>query len=356
VEVTTINRSALTRIGSLVFGVFVLVIFVYFVGVNALEHVLLQVNPSVILIMVLLQILGLIFYSTAWYVLIRASGYTLRFMTCQGVTFASIFVSYTTPSGVFMEAVRCMLGSKESGMKLGESTASVILHRILYVIGFLASTALAVVALLVTGTISRSAVLALAVVPTAAVGGLVILFYLSLSPHRLQPLVERVLRLGQPLIRLVEKEAKVDGKADQFLNDYRTGFRKMLATKFLVVLSFVMSLGDWGCSVVVLWVVLFALHVHVSFWVIMITMAIGKMIQMTPLGVPGMLGIYEAAITGSLSLFAVPVAVAASAALLSRIVTSWLELPITGIAAYHYGFKAIGKRSLAIRVSLTSQS
>jgi uncharacterized membrane protein YbhN (UPF0104 family) len=74
-------------------------------------------------------------------------------------------------------------------------------------------------------------------------------------------------------------------------------------------------------------------------------MAIGKMIQMTPIAVPGMLGIYETAITASLSLFGVPVAVAASAALLSRIVTFWLDLPVTGIAAYHYGYKALGATS-----------
>jgi uncharacterized membrane protein YbhN (UPF0104 family) len=63
---------------------------------------------------------------------------------------------------------------------------------------------------------------------------------------------------------------------------------------------------------------------------------------MTPIAVPGMLGIYETAITASLSLFGVPVAIAASAALLSRIVTFWLDLPVTGIAAYHYGYKALG--------------
>jgi uncharacterized protein (TIRG00374 family) len=88
-------------------------------------------------------------------------------------------------------------------------------------------------------------------------------------------------------------------------------------------------------------VVLVSLGTNVSLWVVIISMAIGKMIQMTPIAVPGMLGIYEAAVTTSLSLFAVPVAVAASAALLMRIITFWLDLPVTGLAAYHYGFKLL---------------
>jgi hypothetical protein len=75
----------------------------------------------------------------------------------------------------------------------------------------------------------------------------------------------------------------------------------------------------------------------------------GKMIQMNPIAVPGMLGIYEAAVTTSLSLFAVPVAVAASAALLMRIITFWPDLPITGLAAYHYGFKLLSGHASSIR-------
>jgi hypothetical protein len=35
--------------------------------------------------------------------------------------------------------------------------------------------------------------------------------------------------------------------------------------------------------------------------------------------------------------------------LLSRIVTAWLEIPITGMAAYHYGYKLLGQPSLSFR-------
>ena len=327
--------------------------FIYIVGIDALWRVLVQVNPAIIVVMVAIQLLGFTFYATAWYLLIRAAGYRLPFLTCQGITFASIFASYTMPSGVFLEAVRCLLGAKESGMKLGESTATVILHRILYIIGFLASTAVALIALLMGGRITSSAVDELAVVPIIAVAGLALLLYLSLDPKRLKPLLDRVLRVAQPIIKIVQKEARTDGKADQILSDYQSGFQRMLSSRKHIAVSFAASIGDWACSVLILWVVLIALGTNVSLWVVIVTMAIGKMIQMTPIAVPGMLGIYEAAVTSSLSLFAIPVAVAASAALLSRIVTSWLDLPITGIAAYHYGYKLLSQRALSLSSSKT---
>jgi uncharacterized protein (TIRG00374 family) len=343
--VQPINRGRITRLASLAVGISVLVAFIYFVGLDSLVRVLLQVNPTIILAMVGIQLLGFTFYATAWYALIRSTGSRLPFLTCQGITFASIFASYTMPSGIFLEAVRCILASKESGMTLGESTATVVLHRVLYIVGFLASTSLAFVVLILGGRVTTSVIFQLAALPVLAVAGLIASLFLSLNPKIMQPLLDRALRLVQPVIKIVQKQGRMNGKAGQFLNDYHIAFRGMLSSRTHVAASFAASLGDWACSVLILWVVLVAVSSSVSLWVVLVTMAIGKMIQMTPIAVPGMLGIYETAITASLSLFGVPVAVAASAALLSRIVTFWLDLPVTGIAAYHYGYKALGATS-----------
>jgi len=343
--VESIKRTTIARISSLLFGLLILVIFLYYVGFDSVARILLSVSPLVILVMVGLQLLSFTFYASAWYLLIRAAGYRIPFPTCQGITFASIFMSYTMPSGIFLEATRCILGSRESGMKLGESTATVILHRILYIVGFLVSTALALLALLIAGGMTSIALLELSVLPITAVAGLILLLYLSLDPKKIKPLLDRILKLAQPIVRLIQKEAIVEGKADQFLQEYHFSFRKMLSSKRSLSMSFISSIGDWGCSVAILWIVLVSMDANVSLWVVMITMALGKMIQLTPIAVPGMIGIYEAAITTALALFAIPIPVAASAALLSRIVTSWLDLPVTGFAAYHYGFKLLSPGS-----------
>lgn len=343
------NRRTAAQIGGFIVGIVALAAFILIVGIDELENVILQVDPIIIVFMTGVQLLGLIFYGAAWFVLIRAAGRRMPFLTCQGISFASIFAAYTTPSGVFLEVMRVLLGSKESGMRLGESTATVLLHRILYIVGFVASTATAMLALILGGGMTSSTMLELSVLPAIAAAGLVVLLYLSLNPKMILPISSGILRLIQPLIRLVQKEAKTEGKADEFADDYYTGFRRMTSSKTGIALSFAASLGDWSCSLLIMWVVLTSLGSEVSLWVVIISMAIGKMIQMTPIAIPGMLGIYEAALTTSLSLFAVPVAVAASAALLMRVVTFWTELPITGLAAYHYGFKLLGSGVASVR-------
>jgi uncharacterized protein (TIRG00374 family) len=313
----------------------------YYVGFGSIETILLSVSPFVIIVMVGLQFLSLTFYTLAWYLLIRSIGYRMSFLTCLGITLASIFAVYTMPSGVFMEGARCILCSKETGMKLGESTATVILHRMLYIIGFLGSTAFSLIALMVIGGMNLVILQELSIIPTISVVGLIVLLYLSLDPKRIQPLLDYALRFALPIIRLVQKKAVVDGKVGSFLDKYRLGFRKMLSNRLQIFLSFAASIGDWGCSVMILWMVLLSMGAHASLWVAMITMAIGKMIQMTPIAIPGMVGVYEAVVTSTMALFGIPIPIALSAALLTRIVTVWLELPVTGVAAYHYGFKLL---------------
>ena len=185
-------RSTLGRISGLALGLGALALFIYVVGLDELRRVIVQVNPAVMIFMTGIQLLGLIFYASAWFILIRATGHRIRFLTCQGIAFASIFASYTLPSGVFLEAMRVILGSKESGMKIGESTATVIFHRILYVLGFLGSTSAALLALIIGRHIIYSAVLDLSVLPAIAIGGLIVLVYLSLRPKRLQPILDCV--------------------------------------------------------------------------------------------------------------------------------------------------------------------
>ena len=341
----SIRRETISHLAGLAVGFAVLVGFLLYVGINSVVRILLSVNPFVILLMVGLQLLGYGFYTTAWYLLILATGYRMRYLTCLGISLASIFLVYMTPSGVFMEAARCIFGSKETGMHLGESTSTVVLHRILYVLGFIATTAFALCALLGEGMTSFSLV-GLASIPFVTIVGLAVLLYLSLDPKKIAPILNRVLKFALPIIKLIQKEAVIDGKADQFLTEYNTGFRKMISSKNHMLLSFLVSLGDWNCSVAILWIVLISLDTNASLWVVMITISIGRMIQMTPVAIPGMIGVYETAITTILVLFAVPVSIAASAAILSRLVTVWLELPITGVAAYHYGFKLVGKGNL----------
>jgi uncharacterized membrane protein YbhN (UPF0104 family) len=110
-----------------------------------------------------------------------------------------------------------------------------------------------------------------------------------------------------------------------------------------MLLSFLSTSGDWSCSAILLWGVLAALGYTASIWIVIITMAVGEMVQMIPIPVPGMIGIYETSLTASLITFSVPASVSASAAILLRLITSVFDIPATGYAAYRYGYRVLMK-------------
>ncbi len=73
-EVRKFKKATLTRFASFLFGVLILVALIYYVRADAVERIIAQINPAVIVVMVGLQVLGWVFYAGAWYVLIRTLG------------------------------------------------------------------------------------------------------------------------------------------------------------------------------------------------------------------------------------------------------------------------------------------
>jgi uncharacterized protein (TIRG00374 family) len=111
-----------------------------------------------------------------------------------------------------------------------------------------------------------------------------------------------------------------------------------------MLLTFLSSSGDWSCSIILLWGVLAALGHVASVWIVVIAMAVGEMVEMIPIPIPGMLGIYESSLTATLASFGVSGTVSVSAVILQRLITSVFDISATGYAAYQYGYEVLMKR------------
>ena len=340
-----LKKGSIVRLGWLLAGILALLLFVYYVGVNGLLLVLSRVNPMAIVLLVFVELTGFIMYGTTWYVLIRNTGHQIRFGMCQIITFASVFISFLTSSGFILESMRIVLGSKEAGMHTGESASTVILHRGVYVITVLVSTVTAMFALAVMGALPRAEALQLELASGVLFTLIVLAVLLSVSPRFNQPLQSVASRIIQPIMNHVQRlqQHEASWSVERFLTDYENTFRRLLSNKKGMLLTFISSSGDWGCSIILLWGVLFTLGHVASLWVVIIVMAVGEMVQMLPIPVPGMLGIYETSLTATLITFGVPAAISASAAILLRLVESVFDIPATGYAAYRYGYRVLMK-------------
>jgi uncharacterized protein (TIRG00374 family) len=329
-------------VGSLIVGIALLAIFLYFVGFTEVIKTIRSVDPTLMLLAFTLDMAGLFLYGTCWYALLRGADLKIRFPTTISVALAGIFLCYITPSGAFMDASRVLLASKESEIRVGDGAATVILHKIIFTLGFITYALLAMIMLLVTGGVSYSLFSGILAVTLFVIAGIsaVILF------------VAKADQLGRYAPGLVEKAKRVlhmvTGKYQRnvssiggVVGDFKRTFVKLLKTPRALLASYGLSLSYWTTSVLILYVVFLALGYKVSIWSTMLTITVGDFIQMMPIAIPGMVGVLEVATTTVLVVFGVPLSVAASATLLARIATFWFDLPVTGAAALYYGAKYV---------------
>jgi glycosyltransferase 2 family protein len=334
------KKSSMVRLGWLLLGILVLLFFIDYMGANGLLLILSRISPIAIVLLVFVELVGFLMYGTTWYVLIRSSGHRIKFSMCQEITFASVFISFLTSSGFILESMRVVLGSKEAEMHTGESASTVILHRVAYIITVLVSTVTAMLALSAKGWLPHAEAVQLELASGILIIIILVGVFLSLSPRFIQPLRSVTVRIIRPITVHLQRLQEHDPSwtVERFLTDYENTFRKLLSNRRDMLLTFLSSSGDWSCSIILLWGILGALGHVASVWIVVIAMAVGEMVEIIPIPIPGMLGIYETSITATLLTFNVPGPISASAVILLRLVTSVFDIPATGYAAYRYGY------------------
>jgi len=334
------------RLCWLLVGILILLFFVDYMGANGLLLILSHVSLIAVALLVFVELVGFLMYGTTWYVLIRSAGHRIKFGMCQTITFASVFISFLTSSGFILESMRVVLGSKEAGMHSGESASTVILHRVVYIITVLVSTVTAMLTLSIRGWLPHAEAVQLELASGLLTVIILVGVFLSLSPRFIEPLQSVTTRIVRPITDHIRRlqEPNVSWSVEQFLTDYENTFRRLLSNRRDMLVTFVSSSGDWSCSIILLWGILAALGHVASVWVVVIAMAIGEMVEMIPIPIPGTLGIYETSLAATLVTFSVPGPVSASAVILLRLITSVFDIPATGYGAYRYGYGVLVER------------
>jgi len=328
--------------GSLIIGVALLAVFLYFVGFAEVIKTIRGVDPMLMFLAFVLDMAGLLLYGTCWYALLRGAGLKIRFPTTISVALAGIFLCYVTPSGAFMDMSRVLLASKESKIRVGDAAATVILHKIMFTLGFISYALLAMIMLLVTSGVSYSffsGILAVALLVVAGISAMILFVAKSDKLGRYAPgLFQRTKGF---LYKVTGKYQHNVSSIGGVAADFKRAFVKLLKNPNALLASYGLSLSYWITSVLILYVVFLALGYEISIWAIMLTITVGDFIQMMPIAIPGMLGILEVVTTTVLVMFGVPLSAAASATLLARVATFWFDLPVTGAAATYYGAKYV---------------
>ncbi len=286
-----------------------------------------------------LSILEILFFSISWRVLANFLYIKLSVMRSYLFVWYGIFVDTIVPAeSVSGELLRVYLITKEQGNhKTGPAMASMVTHRLLGMTMNVAVLILGIV-LLVTGgqtQISSLVFNSILLVAIAISGTLVALIVLSFKENWTIKLIDWAIRITKfvsrgrwNLSQLKENAHQISQGFHNSMKEFKNKPKALLISLFYLVITWAFSLG-------IQYLVFVSLRVPVSWSMITITSAIVLAVKSIPAGIPFEVGIPEATMTTLYMAFSVSPEIAATATILSRLLTLWLRFFI-GFAAQQW--------------------
>ncbi|MCS7368777.1 MAG: flippase-like domain-containing protein [archaeon GBS-70-058] len=343
-----ISRSMLMVIISYCIGLIIVLALISYAGFyNIIGNIINRISYQLFMLILILNLIGLILYASIWYTLIWGSGAKIRFRNAITSTWASIFIVYLSPTGVAMEVLKLILTNRDGNVPIGKGMAALTMQRILYSISFIimavSSYLIVQYRYMIIGEMIGRIITALLAI---SIGTITTLLMLGEKAEWIEKIIIKVYeRYKTNIDKILSKynSTNIMNSVSSTLNDFKESFMKLKSNKLHLIIAFTLTMINWMTNVAILYLVLLSLGYKVSIWILMVIMVICEFVQMTPIAIPGMLGIIETVIAMALQTFGIPLDIAATASILTRLATFWFDLPVTATAASYYGIKYLMK-------------
>jgi uncharacterized protein (TIRG00374 family) len=315
---------------------FFLFIYLFQVDINGIVETVKTINPLLYTAAIACGLLEVLFYSVSWRILANHLGIKMTLWKTYLYVWYGLYVDIVLPAeSISGEVTRAYLLARDQCGFFGKIVASLFTHRLLGMAMNVVILVVGVVLLSVEGQVSTvvfNLIVFIAVAITALMAAMgVFSFKLTWTLKLIDAVTrfaEKVSRGKWALAKLREEAFKISEHFHQGMTEYRHNAKPIVG-------SFVCLIITWVFSLSVSFLVFFALGYPVSWSIILITAAIVLAVKSVPIGIPFEVGIPEAAMTTLYVAMGVPAALAATATILSRIITLWFRF-FVGFAAQQY--------------------
>jgi len=273
-----------------------------------------------------LLILGVVAYTASWYLIVKAVNLNFSFKFALMVTWSSIFFNLMIPTASLGgEFFRIYVVNRKSGVDYGTITLTVFLHRILCTLPFVTGSIIGFIYLAyfheLPYFLSNVLMLVLAVIGVSLIFALIV----SVKPKILTKISSFLPKfLGGRFYRLNQKLVDATFKFEE-------GFKLLKVRKKIFVASLILAFVSWFFDVMVAYFVFISLNNPLGFPIIVSVYTIGMTIQMVPIGIPGMVGVVESAMSTLYMAAGVSTNLSVAATLMIRIIMLWFQVLVGGI-------------------------
>jgi len=326
------NSKRLKIAGLFTFGVALLIIIYYLIGLEKIMYQISRLNLFYYFIAIIFIFLTILSWAMKWKVFIKNSGYDAPILSLLGYLFVGIAINNLTPvAKLGGEPFRIYLLKKRnrvpsrigSATVLAELTIELILS-FLFVIG-------SILLIVISGQspIWLNVILIIFLTLSFIAFGFLFGIY---SKKRF------ISRLILWFTKKIKKIKPFESSILKWYDEFQESFKKSLEDRRTFYHAFVygilMKFFDMMKFLFIFW----ALGYHVNILEIVIAMGMMTILMSVPI-TPGSLGILEAGMISAFTLIGIPVGIAASAIFLERLIWFWGVLCIGGLLGIKYGIK-----------------
>jgi len=315
---------------------FFLYIYLFQVDLIGIIEIAKTVNPLLYVTAFACGLLEVFFYSISWRILTNHLGIKMTLWKNYLYVWYGLYVDIVVPAeSISGEVTRAYLLARDQCGIFGKVVASLFTHRLLGMAMNVVILVVGVVLLSVGGQVSTGVfnfIVFIAVAITALIVAMTVFsFKLTWALKLIDAatrFVEKISRGKWTLAKLREEAFKITDHFHEGMTEYRHNPKPLAISFFYLSVTWVFSLS-------VPFLVFLALGHPVSWSIILITGAIVLAVKSIPIGIPFEVGIPEAAMTTLYIAMGVPAALAATATILSRVITLWFRF-FVGFAAQQY--------------------
>ncbi len=329
----TWKMAVFPLLGLVGFFIYILLFKVDIIGIFATAR---KANPTIYSIAILCGLLQVLFFTVSWKVLTNHLSIKMSTIRAYLYVWYGIYVDTIVPAqSISGEVTRTYLLTRDGCGSFGKVVASLYTHR------FLGTTinAVALIAGLVLltfgGNVNPLVFNLIIIVAAVIIAVLFLMSLFSLKPQWTLGGINWLTRFAQKISRGRLKLEKLKEEAVEITTHFHDSMKEFRHSPRAIGFSLFYLLISWFFSLIIPYLVFMSLNHPVSISVIIVTSAIFLAVKSIPVGIPFEVGLPEAVMTTLYISMGVQGPIAATATILTRIITLWLFF-IIGLGAQQW--------------------
>ncbi|AMK16022.1 UPF0104 family protein [Methanobrevibacter olleyae] len=325
----------------LIFGLAIMAIMLYFIGIGEVIEALRLSNLWFVLLAIILQVFTYFLYTWRWQIINKTANMSLGIKKLIPMVLVSLAVNNITPSGRGGgEPVRAYLLAKEEHYKFEDTFATVITDRALDTFPFIVLAILTIIGIIISFSLDITWIVLLIVCVVGITAAVILLIYVCINE-------DFGVKLTAWIIKIVRKfykkfNDKTEKRIVEAVISFQATMNSLLRDKDILYYALPLSFIIWVFEILRVYAVFLAFGAQVSPVLIGEVFILASLVGMIPL-LPGGLGAVDGIMILFYSTAGITASISAAATVVERLISFWMTTFIGLIFLTMYGTSVLDK-------------